>query len=566
MKLYDYRIIPSQLEYKSAPSVDQRIAISLNNEARVITEYDRIRTVGLSQVYNDERQASSVFRPAFEISYLYSNSYIGTTNYTPFLYNLYYVNPEISIFSNVWYGYPQFFEFDFFRPNVVDQHITYESKSAYTYNWSYYVSYPYSNNYNKKLSYTLNNNNLTWTASTGIPFIIKKSTSNGDKIISFECVMPHGLKVSESVKLSFSYNNTNIFEVYSLGNDTLDSDIFVFNVYDIGYTGTTFLNNKTGVFKRVANFENPLESTSKYYIREHKILTNNDDIIITKTGFQKNAFLESKQLTLSSITPNGLTRISQKSSSNAYTITSKRDLDLSILLDNQKRPISEIFLTIINKGYSGYFNKPFGNNVGLKQGWFFNITETNNPWWDDNNIDSNSNISVSSYNDTGNTKTFYYNNNLNLGDVIDGDFCEWNDYEQVERVISPYYNKIKFNQDNFQTTTGQTTNGDGYYYRPHHSTTLKVYSDYIETGSINDVDNIPSYSFFSETDQEFRWRDIYDYGFIDELGRGVDYPYLNNAQYPFGNIIFRLSPEGINTNNYITGINVPVKPKIDGCE
>ena len=91
MKLYDYRIIPSQLEYKSAPSVDQRIAISLNNEARVITEYDRIRTVGLSQVYNDERQASSVFRPAFEISYLYSNSYIGTTNYTPFLYNLYYV-------------------------------------------------------------------------------------------------------------------------------------------------------------------------------------------------------------------------------------------------------------------------------------------------------------------------------------------------------------------------------------------------------------------------------------------------------------------------------------------
>ena len=45
--------------------------------------------------------------------------------------------------------------------------------------------------------------------------------------------------------------------------------------------------------------------------------------------------------------------------------------------------------------------------------------------------------------------------------------------------------------------------------------TISVFSNYVETGNISNVDQIPSYSFFSQTDQEFRWRDLYFYGFID---------------------------------------------------
>ena len=69
---------------------------------------------------------------------------------------------------------------------------------------------------------------------------------------------------------------------------------------------------------------------------------------------------------------------------------------------------------------------------------------------------------------------------------------------------------------------------------------------------------VPSYSFFSDVNQEFRWRDIYLYGFIDEFGRGVDYPY--------GDVIFRLFPEGLSTNDFVTGINIATQPLIDGCE
>ena len=563
----NYKIIPSNLEYQSAPSIDQEISISLEEKSQGIIEYDRSSTISLAQVYDDERQACLIFRPTFKVTYLYANTYTGTTTYTPFQYNLYYTQPEVSKASGTWRGLPQYYEFDFFRPNITDQHVDYKAKSAYTYNWTYYLSYGYTNNYDKQLYYSLNNTSLTWTASTGIPFVINNSTQNGSPIIAFQCVAPHGLTVGEYVELSISYNNKNLFQVYSLGNDLFSSDEYIFSIYNIGYTGTTFQNKTVGTFRRVTNPENIEETKSKYYVRTHKILTNIDDVVMTKAGFEKNVFSELKKLEYSSITPNNVTRISQLTSSNSYNATVNYDLDFTNVLDNQKRPISELFLTIINKGYSGYFNAPF-NNIGLKQGWEFNLTQVSNSYWSTTNDKSNSNIPVSSYtrSQSGQTYTFYFNTDLKKDDLIDGDFCEWNDYEQAERVISPYYHKIKYNQTIFQTTRQTDQNSPGFYYTPHNKMTLRVFSDYIETGEIDFIDQVPSYSYFSNSDQQFRWRDLYTFGFKDNLTRGVDYPFFNTAQYPFKDIVFRLIPEGINFNSSLLGIDFPIKPLIDGCE
>ena len=95
---------------------------------------------------------------------------------------------------------------------------------------------------------------------------------------------------------------------------------------------------------------------------------------------------------------------------------------------------------------------------------------------------------------------------------------------------------------------------------------LKVFSDYIETAELGQIDNVPSWAFYSTEDQQFRWRDIYTYGFIDNLGRGVDYPYLNSAHYPYTQSIFRLIPEGINYNDNLDGLDFSIKPLIDECE
>ena len=569
-----YTIIPSSQEYKSAPANDQKIEISLEQQNQSLVEYDRNFTVSIAQVYDDERQSSTIFRPTFKVGYLYDNVFSGSTKFIPIQNNLYYVNAPSSVFTGNWQGYPQYYEFDFLREDVDNEHIKYEPKSAFTYNWNYYITYASNNNVDAKMSATLNNNYYNWVAKDGIPFVIKKNTQEGSGVISFECICPHGLTVGESVELIinnkvFQYRNEELFEVYSLGNGLFDSELYIFNIYNIGFTGNSLNNGVTGTFKRVVNYDNPIETKSKYYVRQHKVLTSVDDAIVTKTGFEKNPFGNEKKLELNTLTPNNITRISQKTSSNAFTITMNRDIDISKLLDNQKRPVTELFLTIINRGYSGLFNAPT-QGVGLKQGWQFNITKTNNSWWSASNLNSNTNIKTDSYTQTsGVTKTFYYNKNLQIGSLVDGDFCEWNDYYQVERVISSYYQKIKFNQDVFQTSVDPSNpNSSGYYYKPHNEVTIRVFSDYIEVGDPNTVDNIPSYAFYSETDQVFRWRDLYTYGFFDELDRGVDYPFLNLAHYPYSNAIFRLIPDdkGFDLNQGITGLPIPNKPIIDKCE
>jgi hypothetical protein len=562
-----YTIIPSNLRYKGAPATDEEVSLTLEEQSQQITEYDRSSTINLAQVYDDERQQCTVFRPTFKITYLYDNTYTGSTTYLPFQYNLYYTAPEVSKQSGKWNGFPQYYEFDIYRPNVGDNHFQYKAKSAYTYNWMYYLTYPYENNYNKQLTYySTSNNDVNWIASEGIPFSITNTSQNGNGLISFICIAPHGLTPGEYVELSLTYRNQKIFQVNSIGNGLFGSDRHVFNIFNIGFTGTTFNNGTIGTFKRVINPDNLEETKSKYYVKQYKVLTNLEDVAITKAGFERNVFAEDRKLEYSSITPNNVTRVSQKNSSNSYDATSNYDLNFLGYYDNQKRPLNEISLTIINKGYSGYFNQPL-NGVGLKQGWEFNLSKTTNPWWDLNNQKSNTNIPVSAYTLTsGATKTFYYNSDLKVGDVMDGDFCEWNDYAQVERVVSSYYHKLKYNQDVFQSTNNFSTNAPGFYYKPHNHMVLRVFSDYIETANICQIDNVPSWAFYSTADQQFRWRDLYTYGFIDNLGRGVDYPFLNTSHYPYTQVIFRLIPEGINYNENLDGFDFSLKPLIDECE
>lgn len=563
----DFTIIPSSLQYKSAPTLDQQINIPLESNQEEMVQYVRNTTISLQQLYEDERQTSLRFRPTFKIDFVYDNTYTGTTEYAPFRDELYYVEPIQSKVSGVWKGFPQYYEFDFFRPNIPTGHLNYVAKSAYTYNWTYYITYPYQNDYTKQLQATYDNRTINWVAQEGIPFIISSSVEGGLSVISFQCLMPHGLVENQFVELSFDYEGQKVFDVFSLGNTNYGSSDYVFNIINVGYTGNTFFNGRTGTFRRIIDANNPNETRSKYYIRQHRVLKNQSEIEITKTGFELNAFQNQKKLEFSSITPNNVTRVSQKTSSFNYDFTLSNDLILSGLTNNLKQEVNEIYLTIVNKGYSGYFNKPINNNVGLKQGWLFNINRVVSSWWDDNNTLSNSNIGVLSYSKTTNrTYTFYYNRVLNEGDVLDGDFCEFNDYYQVERVVSPYVQKIKFNQNIFATVNQPNSNPQGYYYFPHLPMTLKYYSDYVETAPAQQVENIPSWAFFSTTDQQFRWREPYLYGEFDNLDRGVNYPYLNRAHYPFENTSFKLFPEGSNYQAIPDGVNLDIQPLIDDCE
>ena len=155
------KIVLSTLRYKSSPIVDNMVDIGLSQTSKESVEFDRSNTIDLAQVFENERQSSTTFRPVTKITYLFKNTYYGDTNYPPFTENLYYVNALAASrqFCDgggddvYWSGYPLYNEFDLMRTdnNVsgytvgMNNHINFVSTSASSYNWNFFISYPYDN-------------------------------------------------------------------------------------------------------------------------------------------------------------------------------------------------------------------------------------------------------------------------------------------------------------------------------------------------------------------------------------------------------------------------------------
>jgi hypothetical protein len=66
--------------------------------------------------------------------------------------------------------------------------------------------------------------------------------------------------------------------------------------------------------------------------------------------------------------------------------------------------------------------------------------------------------------------------------------------------------------------------------------------------------NLPENTIFDDKDRLWKWRDVYDHGFIDQEGNGTDFPYLNDQHYVMKDINFNLQNELL-FNNKQNGIN-----------
>ncbi len=590
------RIISSTLRYKSAPRTDQFINVPFSQTSKDLVEYDRSVDLNLVNVFEEERQASTIFRPVTKFTILFENAISGETTYVPYRDNLYYTNalgnaknyyyqgnqPPFATDQSVpWEGLPQYPEFDFIRTdNAVigytqppNNHLNFKSVSATTYNWSHYISYAYANDFNKTL-FTVEPDtsiNWTWVASNGIPYFIVVGSNQSRNNIVFKSPLKHGLAVGEFVQLSVNYNGNQLFQVTSLGDGGAGSEEYIFNIRNVGYTGTTFQTNTQGTFRRVINAANSADTISQYYIRKHKIITDPNCAVLVNAGFERNIYGDKKKCEIKVLTPNEKQRTSVKEGSRAYTLSFNCDININGLLDNQTRPLTELFFTTIWRGC-------FGWTRNMKQGWDFNTFLQNKKpqtWWDQSNPNSNTGIPQGQYTSQAGSGPFFYNELLSSGDTIDGDFCEWNNFDQLERVISTYQHKIKFNQNWFAIVDNglNSTNQIGYFYQPHNPIQIGAFSDYIEEGSSTNVVGIPPYAYYSTTNALFRWRDLYPYGFIDNEGIGIDFPFMNDAHYPFVNTIFRITPEDYNIPSDYSqigkvpqDINSIEDPLVDECE
>lgn len=584
------QFIKGDLRYKGAENVGINVSLPLVNTQKELDEYNRTININLAELYYKERQQSSSYIPTAKFSFIFDNAYSGfaqnqSSPYAPFNNNLYYVNEAFYRASSTnengeplnipWGGFPTYDEFTFIRTdnNISgytsgdNPHVQFRNAQSQYYNWFMQASYVYSSKTDVDMMFSNDGINgietITFKSGDGIPYVMSYIQFQGSNYWQLRCPVPHGLIVDEYVQLDFSYNGTNIFQVDLLGDGTFNSDEYVFNILDINYITNgqdNFWDGKKSTFKRVLYNDLSGETTSDYYIRVHKILTRYDETNITNSGFELNGFRDTKKYFSAALTPNNVSRVATKEGSRSYNASLKNPISLLGLRDNNDRPVTELFFTIYNRGYFGWFNplnpqlQNSSNAPALKQGWEYNINEVSASWW--LSLNSLSNIQTSTYNKGSNT--FRHNVALNVGDLILGDFCEWNDFEQVERVISEYYHKFEFNQNNFSIGVNK-----GYYYKPHNKFTLRVYSDYIEEGILGQIVNVSDYAYFSQTNNSFIWRDLYEFGFIDTDGRGVDYPFMNGKHYPYENFIFRIIPEGTNSGPLSGSIQ---DPTIDACE
>lgn len=572
------RIVRGSDRYAGAADTDLFIQVPIENTKKQQIEGDRNVLLNLEERFNHERQISTKFRITGKITNLINNSVSGKcSNYSPFENVLYYIDAEGTVIDSngnpnnaVWKGYPQYDEFSFFRVKSIENHVDFVSRSASTYNWSLYMTYPYSNDYNQIMTYTDDEYEIPnqFTVSDGIPYVIKNRKVNGKNMISFYCGFKHNINKGDYIYLQTPINGHNLFEVYTLGDQSYGNEDRVLNVYNYGLTGNTINDGAVGNLKRVINPNNSGETMSEYYVRKHKTLTEVSNVDLHKMGFEMSNFPVKKQLEYSGLTPNNVQRISIKDNRICFGFSFDRDVDIISLVDNLDRPITELFVTIINKGYMGWFNNPViaNSTTGIEVGWDFNFRKnTVDTWWAKNNLNNKDNIPVDYYTkvgDNGNPINFYYNKDLPIGSVIKGDICEWNKFDQKETVLSKISHKYSFNSSVI-LTSGDINLPDGYAYNPHHSIPIRVYSDYIETGDVNKVDGVPDYSFYSEYEGQWKWRDIYEYGFIDTDGNGVNHPFLNNRHYPFSQVLFLQTPI-IKNNNVFN--DIIFSPIIDNCE
>jgi hypothetical protein len=565
----EIRIVLGSKRYAGSTIVDEQIQLPLFGQQRSLVQGDRSSIVSLDNIFDGERQTSNTFRLNGKIVNLFNNAISGKTYYTPFKNSLYYLNPEISINTNVWSGFPQYDEFSLIRTSGITGHVDFKPKSASTYNWSFYTSYAYSSTTAQTMTYTsekFNVTNQSFNVASGIPFVMGTGTTNGKSVVYFYFPNNHNLQVGQWVELTTSINNKYVFQVFSLGDGEYRSEEKVFTIFNLSFSSNDVYNGRYGNFKRIGNITNSGETKSRYYVRLHKIITNNDETFVTKLGFENNPFPVKRKLEFSAITPNQVQRVSVKTGTQSYGFSVNKDIDIQNLIDNNGKPISELFFTIVNKGYMGWFNKPSINQTSaLEIGWEFNfLKNTMDNWWNKQSTFNKDNIPYNFY--TKQNINFYYNEELNVGDTIKGDFCEYNDIEQKEYVLSPLFHKYSVNPILFLDvqTSGNTNLPSGYAYKPHYSIPIRVYSDYIESARLTEIDQAPFYSYFSDNTKTFIWRDIYSYGYIDSNNLGLNIPFINNAHYPFREIVFIQYPMKRNVSNIETTIiNDPIT---DNCE
>lgn len=369
-------------------------------------------------------------------------------------------------------------------------------------NWELSVTYP--------IESESKSGDLTYN---GLLIINSKITIIGGRnMLTYTTPVKHGLSQGESVRLKFSESadvNDGIYTVIRLGDDNGDNKEYHFTV-DISTTAIIGSNS------RMTRMYNGMPSIyyfrkfKKIKVRDTQLEMEDDDYEIFPLAFSQNMF---------------------EDKINHFVIN--EDIDISNLVDNLGRPLSEIYLTLIKTDSDGIF-------TSIKSG-------IDIPFINGSTIVGLPNIRLITASPSSNTPI---DTDVKITDsIFYGDIAEYNTIELTEKILGTINHT--FNTINRDNTTKTLSNVDfsgktvelgvryeSYIYNPHKRIKIREYSSYIEQGTISTID-MPSYAF-GVGDGRYYWRDLLDVGINDVKENLLDYPFLNGAHHINTDFSFKL--------------------------
>jgi hypothetical protein len=583
------RIILPSKKFFGSTNEDLNVRVGLDETRNLLREGDRTIILNNALLFDKERNESNNYKIHGKIKMVFRNMYSGTSQYNPLLQQLYLVEDGTIVppgASSPFVGYIPYNEFAFLRKDVIREvtNVTTTSNinSGYTpsfsisglsshqnissidapyHNWNLYLTYVYSADTQYPMKYTLSGgttgSTFNFVAGDGIPFRIV-SNGNTYKLTS---PVPHGISNGEYIVLTDNYQGGVLnpsspitgrtFSIVSVGDEIYNSENYVLEISKSELpTGLTISNVVFG--KRCINKSNITGTTSTYYVHKHKTLTEKKDYILDKIGFESPIWENERKLLLeNSAGANDFLVERNKMESLVYDF--KTPLVLTGLTNNLGYLPTEVYLTTIFRNGNGYFQYP------PKVGWKFNFHNN----WIDNHFSGNTSVETTipttTFNRTDGATPYQFTGgtDLPLGTVLNGAYVEYNKSELNERIISPAFHRISnplnvFNYGQSGSTVGfsgaSINNMFGLTYQPHNKITLRELSPYIETSTTDQIYGLPQNAKYFEDEKLWRWRDLYDHGFIDPDGFGTNFPFINNIHYVKNEINFYLRNENLYNN------------------
>lgn len=564
----DKKLILPKLRFAGSQNEDLQLNLNLDSENTILRNGDRDVILNLATQFNKEKQACNKYKIFGKIRMIFRNQYLGESPYEK------YLKPRLALkgygTDDDWSGYIPYDEFAFIRYDLHKESINGLSISnmdnftgftstatsgnthqnifpsmARNHNWNIYLSYISDSDANFPMKYTLSGNSVDDVISfvSGDGIVFRTQLSSNGKYYILTSPVKHGINVGEYIII-----DNVAYYVMSVGNDVYNSEYYVINIL-----ATTVTFNKLVTGKRCVDISNSGETTSQYYVHKHKTLTDVNGYMIDNIGFESPIFEDEKKL------------LSENYDSEVDVLVVRNRMEAIIYEFTE--PFVRTGLTN-NLGYTPvdvYATTIFRNGNGLflyppKIGYSFHL---HNTWLDEHfSGDTANETALSGTTFTREIRTgvdytgFTSGNTLPIGSELYGAFIEYIPSLMTERVVSEAYHKIisdvtifNHNQTSGSTYSGASANNPvGLIYQPHHRIPLRQLSPYVESYKTNDILNLPENVKYFSNENLFKWRDMYDLGYYDADGNGVDFMYMNDMLFAHKDFNFYFRNEAAYTN------------------